>query len=87
MRVIGLDVGEKRIGVARVDSGTRIAVPVGFVHVEESKERIFSACERAKVSCIAAMGRKGGSSIAAAVCNCLLYTAAGMEDPAARGWS
>ena len=74
-----------------IENGLRpalvVAVPVGFVHVEESKERIFSACERAKVSCIAAMGRKGGSSIAAAVCNCLLYTAAGMEDPAARGWS
>ena len=33
MRVIGLDVGEKRIGVAKADSGTRIAVPVTFVEV------------------------------------------------------
>ncbi|MBQ3465025.1 endolytic transglycosylase MltG [Candidatus Saccharibacteria bacterium] len=33
MRIIGLDVGEKRIGVARVDSDTRIAVPVGFIEV------------------------------------------------------
>ncbi|MBR2725116.1 endolytic transglycosylase MltG [Candidatus Saccharibacteria bacterium] len=33
MRVIGLDVGEKRIGVAKADSSTRIAVPVGFVEV------------------------------------------------------
>lgn len=33
MRVIGLDVGEKRIGVAKADSDTRIAVPVGFVEV------------------------------------------------------
>ena len=31
MRVLGLDVGEKRIGVARGDSDTRIAVPVGFI--------------------------------------------------------
>lgn len=31
MRIIGLDVGEKRIGVAKADSNTRIAVPVGFV--------------------------------------------------------
>ncbi len=31
MKIIGLDVGEKRIGVAKVDSNTRIAVPVGFV--------------------------------------------------------
>lgn len=34
MRVIGLDVGEKRIGVAKADSDTRIAVPVGFVTVD-----------------------------------------------------
>ena len=31
MRIIGLDVGEKRIGVAKVDSSTKIAVPVGFL--------------------------------------------------------
>ena len=35
MRIIGLDVGEKRIGVARADSTTRIAVPVGFIEVNE----------------------------------------------------
>ena len=34
MRVIGLDVGEKRIGVARADFDTRIAVPVGFIKVD-----------------------------------------------------
>ena len=34
MRIIGLDVGEKRIGVARVDSSTRIAVPIGYVNVD-----------------------------------------------------
>ena len=37
MRVIGLDVGEKRIGVARADSETRIAVPVGFLLVDGSE--------------------------------------------------
>ena len=37
MKIIGLDVGEKRIGVARVDSDTRIAVPVGFVIVDGSE--------------------------------------------------
>ena len=37
MRIIGLDVGEKRIGVARADSGTRIAVPLGFVTVDGSE--------------------------------------------------
>ena len=33
MKIIGLDVGEKRIGVAKADSSTRIAVPVGFINV------------------------------------------------------
>ncbi len=33
MRIIGLDVGEKRIGVAKADSSTIIAVPVGVVEV------------------------------------------------------
>ncbi|MBR3116006.1 endolytic transglycosylase MltG [Candidatus Saccharibacteria bacterium] len=33
MKLIGLDVGEKRIGVAKADSDTRIAVPVGFIEV------------------------------------------------------
>ena len=37
MKIIGLDVGEKRIGVARADSATRIAVPVGFVTVNGSE--------------------------------------------------
>ncbi|OUN40596.1 precorrin-8X methylmutase [Faecalibacterium sp. An77] len=63
-----------------------IGVPVGFVNVVESKERLMSLCEKLGVPAIAAMGRKGGSSVAAAVCNALLYTAAGQLDPAARGW-
>ena len=43
MKIIGLDVGEKRIGVAKVDSSTRIALPVGFVeNDEETWEKIAS---------------------------------------------
>ena len=63
-----------------------IGVPVGFVNVVESKERLMEVCQRLGVPAIAAMGRKGGSSVAAAICNALLYTAAGQLDPAARGW-
>ena len=37
MRIIGLDVGEKRIGVAKVDSGTKISVPIGFINVDGSE--------------------------------------------------
>ncbi len=63
-----------------------IGVPVGFVNVVESKERLMALCGRLGVPAIAAMGRKGGSSVATAICNALLYTAAGQLDPAARGW-
>jgi UPF0755 protein len=33
VKIIGLDVGTKRIGVAKADSSTKIAVPNGFVNV------------------------------------------------------
>lgn len=46
-----------------------IGVPVGFVNVVESKELIIGS----KVPYIVARGRKGGSNIAAAVCNAMLY--------------
>ena len=46
-----------------------IGVPVGFVNVVESKERIIG-CD---VPYIVARGRKGGSNVAAAICNALLY--------------
>ena len=63
-----------------------IAVPVGFVNVVESKERLFETCTRCGVPAIAAMGRKGGSNVAAAICNALVYQGAEMLDPKARGW-
>jgi precorrin-8X/cobalt-precorrin-8 methylmutase len=47
-----------------------IGVPVGFVNVVESKELVKTA----GVPCIIAEGRKGGSNVAAAICNALLYT-------------
>ncbi len=61
-----------------------IAVPVGFVNVVESKEEVFAVCEKYDVPCIAAMGRKGGSNVAAAICNALLYEATGKTDPSKR---
>ena len=74
----------------KIEAGLRpklvIAAPVGFVNVVEAKVRVFETCEQFNVPCIAAMGRKGGSSIAAAICNALRYTAADMLDPKERGW-
>ena len=46
-----------------------IGVPVGFVNVVESKELIIAS----EVPHIVARGRKGGSNVAAAICNALLY--------------
>lgn len=50
-----------------------IGVPVGFVNVVQSKEMIMET----DVPYIIAKGRKGGSNIAAAICNALLYMAGG----------
>ena len=61
-----------------------IAVPVGFVNVVEAKEEIWSVCQEHKIPTIVAHGRKGGSTVAAAICNALIYSAAGMTDPANR---
>ena len=46
-----------------------IGVPVGFVNVVESKERLLAA----KVPYITAVGRKGGSPVASTIVNALLY--------------
>ena len=46
-----------------------IGVPVGFVNVVESKEMIIES----GVPHIVARGRKGGSNVAAAICNAMLY--------------
>lgn len=73
-----------------IENGLRpalvIGVPVGFVNVVESKEHLMATCAQYGVPAIAAMGRKGGSNVAAAICNALLYSAAEMLDPTARGW-
>ncbi len=51
-----------------------VGVPVGFVNVVESKELIRSTCEEYDIPCIVAMGQKGGSNVAAAIINALLYS-------------
>ena len=46
-----------------------IGVPVGFVNIIEAKEAIMET----KVPYIVARGRKGGSNVAAAIVNALMY--------------
>ena len=53
----------------RVAPALVIGVPVGFVNVVESKELIMTA----DVPYIVARGRRGGSNVAAAICNAMLY--------------
>ena len=55
---------EKKLSPALI-----IGVPVGFVNVVPSKELIMQT----EVPYIIARGRKGGSNVAAAICNALLY--------------
>ncbi len=53
----------------RISPALIIGVPVGFVNVVEAKEIIIES----GIPCIVARGNKGGSNIAAAICNALLY--------------
>lgn len=46
-----------------------VGVPVGFVGAAESKD----ALTKSNLPCIAALGRKGGSNVAAAIINAILY--------------
>lgn len=55
----------------KVEPKLIIGVPVGFVNVVESKEAIINS----GAPCIVARGRKGGSNVAAAIVNALLYMA------------
>ena len=50
-----------------------IGVPVGFVNVEAAKEMIMET----DIPYIVNRGRKGGSNVAAAICNALIYDVAG----------
>ncbi len=57
------------IEAGRLHPALVIGVPVGFVNVVESKERMMTS----QGPYIIAKGRKGGSNVAAAICNALLY--------------
>ena len=59
----------EQIKAGKVKPALIIGVPVGFVNVVESKELILGT----DLLYIVARGRKGGSNVAAAICNALLY--------------
>ncbi|MEG0272096.1 MAG: precorrin-8X methylmutase [Hydrogenoanaerobacterium sp.] len=60
------------ISEGKISPALVVGVPVGFVNVVESKEIIM----KCGVPFIVARGRKGGSNVAAAICNAMLYEAA-----------
>ena len=56
-----------------------IGLPVGFVGAEESKEQLIITAPGLDIPFITNRGRKGGSTVAAAVVNALLIMAEGVE--------
>ena len=64
------------IDAGKITPDLVIGVPVGFVNVVQAKERIMTC----QVPYIVAEGRKGGSNVAAAICNALLYKVTRGED-------
>ncbi len=59
------------IAASKLKPALIIGVPVGFVNVVQAKELIMEA----GVPFIVNKGRKGGSNVAAAICNALIYMA------------
>ena len=59
----------EQIQAGKLTPALIIGVPVGFVNVVESKDLIIGS----EVPHIVARGRKGGSNVAAAICNAMLY--------------
>lgn len=60
---------DELIREGRASPGLIIGVPVGFVNVVESKELIMDS----GAPFIVSRGRKGGSNVAATICNAMLY--------------
>ena len=52
-----------------------VGVPVGFVNVAEAKEALLAS----GLPCVVSRGRRGGSTVAAAVVNALLYGIGGVR--------
>lgn len=57
------------IGEGKIKPALIIGAPVGFVNVVQAKELIMQT----DIPCIVARGRKGGSNVAAAIVNALMY--------------
>ena len=67
---------DRLMSEGRVHPALVIGVPVGFVNVVAAKELIIES----GVDCIVARGRKGGSNVAAAIVNALMYQAVNRDE-------
>ena len=68
----------EHIAAGRQFADAVIGLPVGFVNAAEAKDALL-ACSRPYLT---ALGRKGGSNVAAAVVNALAVLAAQVDEPA-----
>jgi precorrin isomerase len=59
-----------------------VGIPVGFVGVEEAKQRLLA---QARVPYLTCSGRKGGSAVTAAAVNALAEFFSGHDDPPSSG--
>lgn len=50
-----------------------VGAPVGFVNVVEAKDLLMETLDRHGIPYIVPKGRKGGSNIAATICNSMIY--------------
>ena len=56
-----------------------IACPVGFVNVIEAKEKVTEKLLAKQIPFVVTRGRKGGSTVATAICNAFLYLCGGRD--------
>ena len=61
------------IDEGRLKPALVIGAPVGFVNVVEAKELLMETLDRHGIPYIVPKGRKGGSNIAATICNAMMY--------------
>ncbi len=68
----------------RISPTLVIGVPVGFVNVTESKEFALKVFGAKHIPAVLSMGRKGGSTVAVAAMNALMYMFSGLSEPGKR---
>ncbi len=61
------------IDEGKISPALVIGAPVGFVNVVEAKEMLMETLDRHGIPYIVPKGRKGGSNIAATICNSMIY--------------